>query len=68
MFKCDRCGSRYSSMHAATIENCPRCLVRERVSSPLAFTIIEFQREGAEAQDSVERSKMPEGGGQPISV
>jgi DNA-directed RNA polymerase subunit RPC12/RpoP len=68
MFKCDRCGSRYSSMHAATIENCPRCLIRERVSSPLAFTIIEFQRERTEAQDSVARSETPEGRGQPISA
>ena len=41
MFKCDRCGSRYSSMHAATIENCPRCLVRERVSSPLALKLFQ---------------------------
>lgn len=68
MFKCDRCGSRYSSMHAATIESCPRCLIRERVSSPLAFTIIEFQRERAETQDSVEPSEMPERRSQAISA
>lgn len=37
MFRCERCGSRYSSMHAATIENCPRCLIRDRVSAPLSF-------------------------------
>jgi DNA-directed RNA polymerase subunit RPC12/RpoP len=37
MFKCERCGSRYSAMHAAAMENCPRCLIRDRVSTPLAF-------------------------------
>lgn len=37
MFRCERCGSRYSTQHAATIENCPRCEVREQVSTPLYF-------------------------------
>jgi hypothetical protein len=37
MFMCERCGSRYSAMHAATIENCPRCLARDRITSPLTF-------------------------------
>lgn len=37
MFRCERCGSRYSAMHAATMENCPRCMVRDRTASPLTF-------------------------------
>lgn len=37
MFQCEKCGSRYSAMHAATIENCPRCLARDRTTSPLTF-------------------------------
>lgn len=37
MFRCERCGSRYSTRHAATIGNCPRCEVREQVSTPLYF-------------------------------
>jgi DNA-directed RNA polymerase subunit RPC12/RpoP len=37
MFMCERCGSRYSAMHAATIENCPRCLARDRTQAPLTF-------------------------------
>ena len=37
MFHCERCGSRYSAMHAATIENCPRCLARDRATAPLTF-------------------------------
>jgi hypothetical protein len=37
MFTCERCGSRYSEMHAAALENCPRCQIRDRVSAPLTF-------------------------------
>lgn len=37
MFQCERCGSRYSAMHAATIENCPRCQARDRTTAPLTF-------------------------------
>jgi DNA-directed RNA polymerase subunit RPC12/RpoP len=37
MFICEKCGSRYSAMHAATMENCPRCMIRDRTSSPLTF-------------------------------
>ena len=37
MFICQRCGSRYSAMHAAAMENCPRCMVRERTAAPLTF-------------------------------
>ena len=41
MFHCERCGSRYSAMHAATIENCPRCLIRDRTAAQLAFKAFE---------------------------
>lgn len=37
MFICERCGSRYSAMHAAAMENCPRCMIRDRTAAPLAF-------------------------------
>jgi predicted nucleic acid-binding Zn-ribbon protein len=50
MFKCERCGSRYSAMHAATIENCPRCLIRDRTIAPLVFTAFE-QSVDAESED-----------------
>jgi predicted nucleic acid-binding Zn-ribbon protein len=49
MFRCTRCGSRYSSMHAAAIENCPRCLIRDRVSVPLAFKAFQLPDRGARA-------------------
>jgi hypothetical protein len=39
MFTCERCGSRYSEMHATALENCPRCQIRDRVSAPLTFKL-----------------------------
>ena len=41
MFRCERCGSRYSAVRAASIENCPRCQIRDRISSPLTMTRLE---------------------------
>ncbi len=45
MFQCERCGSRYSEMHAAALENCPRCQIRERVSTPLTFKMFRIPPE-----------------------
>jgi hypothetical protein len=39
MFSCERCGSSYSAAHAAAMENCPRCKVRDRVAAPLTFRL-----------------------------
>jgi predicted nucleic acid-binding Zn-ribbon protein len=38
MFACKRCGSKFSSARAATIRDCPRCLLRDDVASPLTFS------------------------------
>jgi predicted nucleic acid-binding Zn-ribbon protein len=48
MFQCERCGSRYNPVHAAAIDNCPRCQVRDRVSTPLTMTRLE----GAEDREA----------------
>lgn len=62
MFMCERCGSGYSAMHAATIENCPRCLARDRTASPLTFKAFRLsnplatERRGA-ASVSAERTQ-----------
>jgi hypothetical protein len=45
MFRCERCGSRYSSMHAVVIEYCPRCQFRDHVTAPLAFKPFDFPKE-----------------------
>lgn len=42
MFRCERCGSSYSAMHAMAIENCPRCEVKDRVTSQLVFQPFQF--------------------------
>jgi len=42
VFRCERCGSAYNSMHAARTENCPRCLARDRVEAPLTFKIFKL--------------------------
>jgi predicted nucleic acid-binding Zn-ribbon protein len=42
MFRCERCGSSYSAMHAMAIENCPRCQVRDQVTSQLVFKPFEL--------------------------
>jgi DNA-directed RNA polymerase subunit RPC12/RpoP len=52
MFHCERCGSRYSAMHAATIENCPRCLMRDRTAVQLAFKAFELPRRAEGAPSS----------------
>ena len=45
MFECGRCKSSYSARHAAAMAKCPRCLARDKVTSPLTFRAFE----GAEA-------------------
>jgi hypothetical protein len=35
MYYCQRCQSRFHSERAATIRDCPRCLLRDDVASPL---------------------------------
>jgi predicted nucleic acid-binding Zn-ribbon protein len=37
MFGCERCGARYHSKRAAAIRDCPRCLLRDDVASPLVW-------------------------------
>jgi hypothetical protein len=46
MFRCERCSSQFSATHAATLENCPRCQIRDRVASPLVFKPFRFPEEG----------------------
>jgi hypothetical protein len=38
MFRCDNCGSGYST-RAATWESCPRCYARDGVHIPLKFEL-----------------------------
>lgn len=53
MFRCERCGSSYSAMHAMAIENCPRCQVKDQVTSQLVFKPFDFPEETAPKLRSV---------------
>ena len=37
IYFCERCGSRFNSARFAHIELCPRCLLRDDVSSHLVY-------------------------------
>ncbi|HEX3737333.1 MAG TPA: hypothetical protein VHV53_07295 [Solirubrobacterales bacterium] len=37
IYLCERCGSRFNSARFATIELCPRCLLRDDAPSHLVF-------------------------------
>ena len=47
MFVCSRCGSSYNERHIG-VEHCPRCRLRDKVDSPLAFKA--FDLSGIEAR------------------
>jgi hypothetical protein len=53
MFSCEKCGSSYSAMHAVAIENCPRCLARDQVTSRLVFKPFGFPGEAGAKLHSV---------------
>ncbi len=44
MVSCERCGSRFSPVQAATIGYCPRCLLRDDVSVPLIVSVFKAPR------------------------
>lgn len=58
MFRCDNCGSGYSTQAATSSTACPRCLAKERVQVPLAFELgwqrQEMKDQSAALTDKVE--------------
>jgi hypothetical protein len=53
LYACDRCGARFHSARAASLELCPRCLLRDDAASPLHY---------APPRNAEERRKEHEGG------
>jgi hypothetical protein len=51
MFSCERCGSKFHSTRAAAIEHCPRCLLKDDVSSPLLFAPFDRLEPSASPRD-----------------
>ncbi len=39
MVHCERCGTSFSPIRAATIEYCPRCLLSDDVAVPLIVSL-----------------------------
>lgn len=53
MFKCERCGSGYNANHIG-VENCPRCMLLDRVQAPLSFKMFKINEKGSEEAMSVQ--------------
>lgn len=53
MFKCERCGSAYNGNYIG-VESCPRCLLLDRVQSPLSFKMFQIG-------DTAENAGAPQG-------
>lgn len=39
MFRCDNCGSGYSTQAASSWTSCPRCLAKDKIQVPLIFEL-----------------------------
>jgi hypothetical protein len=55
MFRCDNCGSGYSTQAASSWTSCPRCLAKDKVQVPLTFEL-GWQRQRTESQPSTAAS------------
>ena len=53
MYECERCGARFHSKRAASLEVCPRCLLRDDVASHL----VHKQRPGGAEQPATAAEK-----------
>jgi hypothetical protein len=53
MFRCDNCGSGYSTQAASSWTSCPRCLAKEKVQVPLTFEL-GWQRQGGRGKLNAE--------------
>jgi hypothetical protein len=42
MFRCERCGSGYSSTRIVGIEHCPRCLLKDETMAPLSLKVFDL--------------------------
>lgn len=58
MFRCDNCGSGYSTQAASSWTSCPRCLAKEKIQVPLTFEL-GWQRQRAEAQSTTAAEAEP---------
>lgn len=50
MFRCERCGTGYDGDYVG-VESCPRCLLLDRVQSPLTFKMFRISGEAGAAAE-----------------
>jgi predicted nucleic acid-binding Zn-ribbon protein len=55
MYACERCGARFHSARAASLEFCPRCLLRDDAASPLHWAPPHTDQERRQERDSETR-------------
>ncbi|MBS1878419.1 MAG: hypothetical protein JST31_02790 [Actinobacteria bacterium] len=64
MYACDRCGARFHSARAASLEFCPRCLLRDDAASPLHWAPPQDERERrSEREGDAGREEQRDNGG-----
>lgn len=56
MFRCDNCGSGYSTQAASSWTSCPRCLAKDKVQVPLTFELGWQRQRAAESQPATTAS------------
>ncbi len=56
MFRCDNCGSGYSTQAASSWTSCPRCLAKDKIQVPLTFEL-GWQRQETERRPAVDTAK-----------
>jgi DNA-directed RNA polymerase subunit RPC12/RpoP len=59
MFRCDNCGSGYSTQAATSWTSCPRCLAKEKVQVPLTFELGWQRQQRSQAQLTAETAEAP---------
>lgn len=55
MYYCERCGSSYNSVRAKYLTDCPRCLLRSDIASPLIEIDESVPRRPAAAKSTLKR-------------
>jgi hypothetical protein len=57
MFRCERCGTGFHPTRSVLAEDCPRCLRRDGVASPLVFRLFEPSGASGVANEVDEEAK-----------
>ena len=56
MYRCERCGSSFTTKEAKGAARCPACLDRDGISSPLTLTLLSAEGHGPTALERCRRA------------